>query len=71
MRFAPKSYIHEIIQRGGFALLFEEQMYPFGHSSLLAEVQATLGLKVLSPRDVRDGESSGSPDGTSASSAAR
>lgn len=56
MRFAPKSYIHEIGKRGGFALLFEAQMYPFGHPALLAEVQKTLGLKVLSPRDVKDGD---------------
>jgi hypothetical protein len=56
MRFAPKSYIHEIVRRGGFALLFEQQMYPFGHAALLAEVQDTLGLKVLSPQDVKDGD---------------
>ena len=56
MRFAPKSYIHEINQRGGFALLFEDQMYPFGQPALLAEVQQTLGLKVASPQDVRDGD---------------
>jgi len=56
MRFAPKSYIHDINQRGGFALLFEDQMYPFGHAALVAEVQKTLGLKILSPRDVKDGD---------------
>lgn len=26
MRFAPKSYVHEVIQNGGFALLFENQI---------------------------------------------
>lgn len=56
MRFAPKSYVHEIIQAGGFALLFEEQMYPLGHSKLLREVRTNLGLKVGSPRDVTDGD---------------
>lgn len=55
VRFAPKSYIHEIIQRGGFALLFEEQLYPMGHSALLSEVKTTLGLKVSSPKEVPDG----------------
>ena len=56
MRFAPKSYVHQINQQGGFALLFEHQIYPLGHVTLLADVQATLGLKVASPRDVRDGD---------------
>jgi hypothetical protein len=56
MRFAPKSYIYEIIQNGGFALLFEEQMYPLGHTQLLRSVRNTLGLKVASPKDVKDGD---------------
>jgi len=56
MRFAPKSYIHEIISGGGFALLFEDQMYPWGHSELLREVRNTLGLKVAAPRDVKEGD---------------
>jgi hypothetical protein len=56
MRFAPKSYMHEIIQTGGFGLLFEDQMYPWGHSDLLREVRSNLGLKVASPRDVKEGD---------------
>jgi hypothetical protein len=39
MRFAPKSYMYEIYSNGGFGLLFEEQIYPWGHSSLLNEVR--------------------------------
>ena len=56
MKFAPKSYIYEVVQEGGFVLLFEEQMYPWGHSKLLREVRQTLGLKVSSPRDVKEGD---------------
>lgn len=56
MRFAPKSYIHEIQQDGGFALLFEEQIYPWGHNKLLTEVRQRLGLKVHCPRDVKEGD---------------
>ncbi len=56
MRFAPKSYIHEVNQTGGFVLLFEEQMYPMGHSALLAEVRRTLSLKVACPNEVKDGD---------------
>jgi hypothetical protein len=56
MRFAPKSYMHEINQAGGFGLLFEEQIYPWGHNALLAEVRERLGLKVSCPRDVKEGD---------------
>jgi len=55
MRFAPKSYIYEVIQAGGFVLLFEEQMYPMGHGSLLNEVRHKLGLKVNCPNEIKDG----------------
>jgi len=37
MRFAPKSYMYEIYKNGGFGLLFEEQIYPWGHTALLNE----------------------------------
>lgn len=56
MRFAPKSYNYEIIRSGGFVLLFEDQMHPFGHGNLLVEVRTRLGLKVASPADVKDGD---------------
>lgn len=56
MRFAPKSYINEVYLSGGFVLLFEDQMYPMGHTALLMEVRQTLGLKVHSPNDVKDGD---------------
>ena len=56
MRFAPKSYMHEIQQTGGFGLLFEEQIYPWGHNALLSEVREQLGLKVQSPRNVKEGD---------------
>jgi hypothetical protein len=56
MRFAPKSYMFEIYQSGGFGLLFEEQIYPWGHASLLNEAKQHLGLKVQCPRDVKEGE---------------
>ena len=56
VRFAPKSYIYKTHQRGGFSLLFEDQMYPFGQSELVQSVKQALGLKVHSPRDVKDGD---------------
>jgi hypothetical protein len=56
MRFAPKSYMYEIIKAGGFGLLFEEQIYPWGHAALLNEVKKYLLLKVQCPRDVKEGD---------------
>jgi hypothetical protein len=56
MRFAPKSYMFEIYQNGGFGLLFEEQIYPWGHASLLNDAKQHLGLKVQCPRDVKEGD---------------
>jgi len=56
MRFAPKSYMFEIYQSGGFGLLFEEQIYPLGHASLLNDAKQHLGLKVQCPRDVKEGD---------------
>ena len=56
MRFAPKSYINEVYKSRGFVLLFEEQMYPMGHTRLLSEVREKLGLKVSSPNEVKEGD---------------
>jgi hypothetical protein len=44
------------VKSKGFGLLFEEQIYPWGHSTLLTEVRDQLGLKVQSPRDIKDGD---------------
>lgn len=56
MRFAPKSYMFDIYKAGGFGLLFEQQLYPWGHSELLGAVRQTLGLKVQCPRDIQEGD---------------
>ncbi|CFU07148.1 hypothetical protein, partial [Burkholderia pseudomallei] len=56
MRFAPKSYIEEVRRAGGFTLLFEEQIYPFGFVKLMREVREALGLKVQCPRDFKEGD---------------
>ena len=55
LRFAPKSYIHEVQQAGGFCLLFEEQLYPFGYRELLDTVRRDLGLKVQISKDIPAG----------------
>ena len=54
-RFAPKSYIHEVHQLGGFVLLFKDQMYPFGFADLARRVRTELHLPVACPTAVPDG----------------
>lgn len=56
MRFAPKSYIEDIRRAGGFTLLFEHQIYPFGFIKFMREVREALGLKVQCPRDFKEGD---------------
>jgi len=55
MRMAPASYIEEIRSRGGYSLIFEWQLYPFGYEKFAAEVREQLGLKVDSPRAIQEG----------------
>lgn len=56
MRFAPKSYIEEVRKAGGFTLLYEDQIYPFGFINLMREIRTKLGLKVQCPRDFKEGD---------------
>jgi hypothetical protein len=56
LRFAPKTYIHRINSHGGFALLFDEQIYPMGHQELMLEARKKLGLKVHSPKSIKEGD---------------
>lgn len=54
-RMLPKSWINELIGRGGFALIFKYQLYPWAHKELAKRVQRELGLPVDSPRRLEDG----------------
>jgi hypothetical protein len=53
MRWAPKHYI-DIIRRDGFALLYQDQYFPFGHTEAVDRLKA-LGLPVIATRDVQPG----------------
>ena len=55
MRMAPASYIELIQVRGGFALIFEWQLYPFFSEDFAKEVREELGIKVDSPRSIAEG----------------
>jgi hypothetical protein len=55
MRMAPKSYIDMINRQGGYALIFEWQLYPHGYSDLGRLVRDKLGLPVDSPAAIEVG----------------
>ena len=55
MRSLPKTYIHEVNRYGGFALLFEAQIYPYGSKRLVKDIQEVLGLKADCPRSIPSG----------------
>ncbi len=55
MRYSPKVYNWEVIQRGGYTMIFEMQIYPFGQKQLVEKIKTTLGLPVDCPRAIPDG----------------
>lgn len=55
MRNSPKTYIWEIIKRGGFAMIFEVQIYPFGYEKLVNEIKEVLGMPVDCPSAIPEG----------------
>ena len=55
VRFAPKSYVHEIQQRGGFTLIFKYQLYPYGFEDMAREVKSKLRLPVDCPATIAEG----------------
>ena len=34
MRNSPRTYNYEVIKKGGYVMIFEKQIYPFGHEKL-------------------------------------
>jgi hypothetical protein len=55
VRAAPANYMNEVEKAGGFTLIFEWQLYPFGQEPFAKEVREALGLKVDSPRAIATG----------------
>lgn len=44
VRWLPKDHIYKVVQAGGFAILFEHQLYPVSQERLAARVRERLGL---------------------------
>lgn len=55
VRMAPKSYVNQVRDAGGFTLIFQYQLYPFGQKAFADEVKAKLGLPTDSPDRIMDG----------------
>jgi len=55
MRGSPKSYNYEIWKRGGYAMIYEAQIYPFGQTELVKRIRDVLGLPADCPRAIPEG----------------
>jgi len=54
VRMAPKNYIQEVRQKGGYTLVFKYQLYPHGFQKMVGHVQKDLSLPVDSPSCIAD-----------------
>lgn len=55
MRYAPKTYINLIQGNGGFALIFEAQIYELSQDRLVKDMKEELGLPVICSRAIPEG----------------
>ncbi|MEA1872772.1 MAG: hypothetical protein U9M91_05260 [Chloroflexota bacterium] len=55
MRYAPKPYIKLIYENGGFALLFETQIYELGQVELVKKIKEVTCLPVICTKSIPDG----------------
>jgi len=55
LRGSPKTYNFEVIKKGGYVVIFEKQIYPFGHEKLVKRITEVLGMPVDCPRKIPDG----------------
>ncbi len=55
VRMLRRSWIYELITRGGYAMVLKYQLYPWTHAELAKRVVRELGLPVDAPRRIRDG----------------
>ena len=55
MRSSPKTYNKMIIDKGGFAMIFDMQIYELSQAKLVARLKAELGLPVDCPRAIPEG----------------
>ncbi len=54
-RMLPKTWINELISRGGYAMILKYQLYPWTHVQLARRVARELGLPVDAPKALAEG----------------
>jgi hypothetical protein len=52
LRNAPQTYIHRINDHGGYAMIFETHIYPFGYEALAGEIRSSLEMPTDCPRAI-------------------
>lgn len=55
MRYSPKTYNKMIIDKGGFSLIYETQIYELSQEKLVQKIKDVLGLPVDCPRAIPEG----------------
>lgn len=55
VRMMPKTWIKELIDRGGYAMILKYQLYPWTHRDLAGRIARELNLPVDAPRALADG----------------
>jgi len=55
MRYSPKTYNRMIYEQGGFALIFETQIYELSQEKLVQKLKDILGLPVICSKAIPDG----------------
>ena len=54
-RMIPKTWVKELIDRGGYAMILKYQLYPWTHMELARRVARELGLPVDAPKTLAEG----------------
>jgi hypothetical protein len=54
-RMLPRTWINEVIESGGFALILKYQLYPWTHKEVAGRVAKLLGLPVDAPKALAEG----------------
>ena len=55
MRYSPKNYNKMIYDNGGFALIYEAQIYELSQEKLVKKIKDILGLPVVCSKSIPDG----------------
>lgn len=55
MRYSPKTYNKLVYDHGGFALIFETQIYELSQEILVKKIRDVLGLPVICSKAIPDG----------------